>query len=149
MMNNECDIGPFMGITLNQLVFIHVGIGFNLDTQSSRDFNCGWVEGGLGRAVMCFCFIRIRWRRSGFDGDPVVVGMEFGGSQCTLEKNLSLPPVFINGKHIGGADVIKQLHEVGELDKMLKGLPFRAPGLPPTGGGFKLSLGGVLVWLLG
>ena len=44
------------------------------------------------------------------------------------EKNLSLPQVFIKGKHIGGADVIKQLHEVGELTKMLKGLPFRAPG---------------------
>ncbi|GFY92292.1 glutaredoxin family protein [Actinidia rufa] len=44
------------------------------------------------------------------------------------EKNLSLPQVFIKGKHIGGADVIKQLHEVGELAKMLKGLPFRAPG---------------------
>ncbi|XP_058225995.1 uncharacterized protein At5g39865 [Rhododendron vialii] len=44
------------------------------------------------------------------------------------EKNVNLPQVFIRGKYIGGADVIKQLHEVGELAKMLKGLPVRAPG---------------------
>lgn len=39
------------------------------------------------------------------------------------EKAVSLPQVFIGGKYIGGADVIKQLHEVGELAKMLKGFP--------------------------
>uniref|UniRef100_A0A5B7A645 Glutaredoxin domain-containing protein n=1 Tax=Davidia involucrata TaxID=16924 RepID=A0A5B7A645_DAVIN len=44
------------------------------------------------------------------------------------EKNVSLPQVFIRGKYVGGADVIKQLHEVGELAKMLNGLPIRAPG---------------------
>ncbi|XAR63526.1 hypothetical protein NMG60_11023488 [Bertholletia excelsa] len=44
------------------------------------------------------------------------------------EKNVTLPQVFIRGKHIGGAEVVKQLHEVGDLAKMLKGLPFRAPG---------------------
>lgn len=44
------------------------------------------------------------------------------------EKNMKLPQVFIRGKHIGGADVIKQLHEVGDLAKMLKGLPVRPPG---------------------
>ncbi|KAL6981077.1 hypothetical protein U1Q18_022708 [Sarracenia purpurea var. burkii] len=44
------------------------------------------------------------------------------------EKNVTLPHVFIRGKYIGGADVIKQLHEIGELAKMLKGLTVRAPG---------------------
>uniref|UniRef100_A0A5B7A9X0 Glutaredoxin domain-containing protein n=1 Tax=Davidia involucrata TaxID=16924 RepID=A0A5B7A9X0_DAVIN len=49
---------------------------------------------------------------------------------CVLgeKKNVSLPQVFVRGKYIGDADVIKQLHEVGELAKMLKGLPIRAPG---------------------
>lgn len=43
-------------------------------------------------------------------------------------KNVTLPQVFIRGRYIGGADVIKQLDEVGDLAKMLKGLPIRAPG---------------------
>lgn len=47
------------------------------------------------------------------------------------EKTVSLPQVFINGMHIGGADVVRQLNETGELPKMLKGLPTRTlkPGL--------------------
>ncbi|PSS26495.1 Thioredoxin-like fold protein [Actinidia chinensis var. chinensis] len=44
------------------------------------------------------------------------------------EKNVNLPQVFIRGEYIGGADVIKQLHEVGELGKMIKGIPIRVPG---------------------
>ena len=34
-------------------------------------------------------------------------------------KNVSLPQVFIKGKYVGGADVIKQLFETGELAKVL------------------------------
>ncbi|KAL3503636.1 hypothetical protein ACH5RR_038085 [Cinchona calisaya] len=47
------------------------------------------------------------------------------------EKTVTLPQVFIKGKYIGGADVVRQLNEVGELAKMLKGLPIRSvkPGL--------------------
>ncbi|XP_075520280.1 uncharacterized protein At5g39865-like [Primulina tabacum] len=41
------------------------------------------------------------------------------------ENNVSLPQVFIKGKYIGGADVIKQLLEAGELIKLTKGLPLR------------------------
>ncbi|KAK3025255.1 hypothetical protein RJ639_044497 [Escallonia herrerae] len=44
------------------------------------------------------------------------------------KKNVSLPQVFIRGKYIGGAESVKQLHEVGELERMLKGLPVRPPG---------------------
>ncbi|KAL9261206.1 hypothetical protein AKJ16_DCAP08823 [Drosera capensis] len=40
-------------------------------------------------------------------------------------KPMSLPQVFIRGKHIGGAEEIKQLHEVGELAKLLVGFPVR------------------------
>ncbi|XP_042510399.1 uncharacterized protein At5g39865-like [Macadamia integrifolia] len=41
------------------------------------------------------------------------------------EKTVSLPQVFICGKYIGGAEDIKQLHEVGELAKLLEGFPIR------------------------
>lgn len=44
------------------------------------------------------------------------------------EKNVSLPQVFVGGKYVGGADVIKQLYEVGELAKTLERFPKRAPG---------------------
>lgn len=45
------------------------------------------------------------------------------------EKNVSLPQVFIKGKYVGGADVIKSMFEVGELAKILDGFPRRQPGL--------------------
>ncbi|KAK9125092.1 hypothetical protein Scep_013938 [Stephania cephalantha] len=45
-----------------------------------------------------------------------------------LSKTVSLPQVFIRGKHIGGAEEVRQLHESGELAKMLKGFPVRSPG---------------------
>lgn len=49
--------------------------------------------------------------------------------QCVLgQKNVTLPQVFIRGKYIGGADIIKQLHEIGELAKILKGLPIKPIG---------------------
>ncbi|CAK9142656.1 unnamed protein product [Ilex paraguariensis] len=44
-------------------------------------------------------------------------------------KAMSLPQVFIRGKHIGGVDEIKQLHEVGELAKLLEGFPTQDPGI--------------------
>ncbi|KAF8049807.1 hypothetical protein N665_2115s0007 [Sinapis alba] len=44
------------------------------------------------------------------------------------EKSVSLPQVFIMGKHVGGADVVKSLFEIGELAKILKLFPVREPG---------------------
>ncbi|KAK6163053.1 hypothetical protein DH2020_002894 [Rehmannia glutinosa] len=41
------------------------------------------------------------------------------------ENNVSLPQIFIKGKYIGGADVIRQLLEAGELVRLIKGLPLR------------------------
>ncbi|CAN4109208.1 unnamed protein product [Withania somnifera] len=42
--------------------------------------------------------------------------------QSVLEgKMVSLPQVFIGGKHVGGAEEIKQLHEAGELAKLVEG----------------------------
>lgn len=38
-------------------------------------------------------------------------------------KVVGLPQVFVRGRYIGGAEEIKQLHEAGELAKLLKGIP--------------------------
>lgn len=43
------------------------------------------------------------------------------------ENHITLPQVFIKGKYIGGADVIRQLLEAGELQRLIKGLPLRPP----------------------
>ncbi|KAG6573811.1 hypothetical protein SDJN02_25633, partial [Cucurbita argyrosperma subsp. argyrosperma] len=51
------------------------------------------------------------------------------------EKNVSLPQVFIRGKHVGGAEVIKQLFEAGELMKILEGFPIQEPGFVCEGCG--------------
>ncbi|GAB4827397.1 hypothetical protein Ancab_034282 [Ancistrocladus abbreviatus] len=39
------------------------------------------------------------------------------------ERNVSLPQVFIKGRYLGGADVIRHLNEMGELRKLLEELP--------------------------
>ncbi|EPS70186.1 hypothetical protein M569_04575, partial [Genlisea aurea] len=44
-------------------------------------------------------------------------------------KHVSLPQVFIRGKCIGGAEVIKQLNEAGELAKLLEGFPVTDIGI--------------------
>ncbi|CAG7911313.1 unnamed protein product [Brassica rapa] len=44
------------------------------------------------------------------------------------KSSVSLPQVFIMGKHVGGADVVKSLFEIGELAKILKLFPVREPG---------------------
>ncbi|KAM7522043.1 hypothetical protein LguiA_011945 [Lonicera macranthoides] len=44
------------------------------------------------------------------------------------KTKLTLPRVFIGGRYIGGVEEVRQLHETGELKKMLKGLPAAAPG---------------------
>ncbi|KAH7537599.1 hypothetical protein FEM48_Zijuj03G0110000 [Ziziphus jujuba var. spinosa] len=50
-------------------------------------------------------------------------------------KNLNLPVVFIGGRFIGGAEEIKQLHERGELNRLIQGLPVVDPrGCDSCGG---------------
>ncbi|XP_026415488.1 uncharacterized protein At3g28850-like [Papaver somniferum] len=45
------------------------------------------------------------------------------------EKTVSLPRVFIKGKYLGGVEEVKQLHEIGELVKLLGGIPAKDPNL--------------------
>ncbi|KAI4385603.1 hypothetical protein MLD38_003609 [Melastoma candidum] len=51
------------------------------------------------------------------------------------ERNVSLPQVFIGGAYVGGADAVKQLHDTGELAKLLDRFPRRAPGFVCNGCG--------------
>ncbi|XP_074320584.1 uncharacterized protein LOC141657306 [Silene latifolia] len=43
-------------------------------------------------------------------------------------KAMSLPQLFVRGKHIGGVDDVKLLHETGELEKILEGCPTKDCG---------------------
>ncbi|XP_027352469.1 uncharacterized protein At5g39865 [Abrus precatorius] len=43
-------------------------------------------------------------------------------------KVVTLPQVFIKGKHVGNAEEMKQLNESGELAKLLEGFPTQDPG---------------------
>ncbi|XP_022748273.1 uncharacterized protein At5g39865-like [Durio zibethinus] len=56
--------------------------------------------------------------------------------QSLLEgKLICLPQVFIRGKHVGGAEEIKQLNESGELAMLLEGFPVRDPTIVCEGCG--------------
>ncbi|XP_020585901.1 uncharacterized protein At5g39865-like [Phalaenopsis equestris] len=42
-------------------------------------------------------------------------------------RPVALPQVFVRGKHIGGAEEVRQLHEAGEMGKLLEGVPGQDP----------------------
>ncbi|TKY49696.1 electron carrier [Spatholobus suberectus] len=61
------------------------------------------------------------------------VSMDFGYREelqrALGERHVALPQVFVRGKYVGGADVVKHLFESGELAKMiLEGFPKLRPG---------------------
>ncbi|XP_021716811.1 uncharacterized protein At5g39865-like, partial [Chenopodium quinoa] len=55
-------------------------------------------------------------------------------------EQLSLPRVFIGGRYIGGADEVKYLNEIGELKKLVSGIPPKKPGTCVTCGGYRFIL---------
>uniref|UniRef100_UPI001CB89287 uncharacterized protein At5g39865 n=1 Tax=Erigeron canadensis TaxID=72917 RepID=UPI001CB89287 len=56
------------------------------------------------------------------------------------KRKVTLPRVFIGGRYIGGAEEVMELHETGELQKVLSGLPAVAPGICEICGGFRFVL---------
>lgn len=60
--------------------------------------------------------------------------------QILGQTKLTLPRVFIGGRYIGGAEEVKQLHEVGELKKLVEGLPAAEPGVCDVCGGYRFIL---------
>ncbi|XP_022148370.1 uncharacterized protein At5g39865 [Momordica charantia] len=56
------------------------------------------------------------------------------------KKELALPAVFIGGEYIGGAEEIRQLHETGELKKLIEGLPKAESGVCEACVGYRFLL---------
>ncbi|XP_028768980.1 uncharacterized protein At5g39865-like [Neltuma alba] len=56
------------------------------------------------------------------------------------EKNVTLPRVFIGGRYIGGAEEVRQLNEIGELKKIVEGLPAADLGACDVCGGYRFIL---------
>lgn len=56
------------------------------------------------------------------------------------QGKVTLPRVFIGGRYVGGAEEIKQLHEIGELKKLVEGLPPAEPGVCEVCGGYRFIL---------
>jgi glutaredoxin domain-containing cysteine-rich protein 1 len=52
-------------------------------------------------------------------------------------KPPKVPRVFIGGRYIGGAEEVKQLHEIGELKKLVQELPRIEPGVCEMCGGHR------------
>ncbi|XP_058110366.1 uncharacterized protein At5g39865-like [Magnolia sinica] len=60
--------------------------------------------------------------------------------KAILGEELSLPQVLVGGRCIGNADEIRQLHETGELKKVLEGVPVAGPGECEVCGGMGFLL---------
>ncbi|ONI24675.1 hypothetical protein PRUPE_2G254600 [Prunus persica] len=60
--------------------------------------------------------------------------------EITGNKTLTLPMVFIGGLFIGGAEEVKQLHESGELKRLIQGLPVVDPRACDFCGGLRFVL---------
>ncbi|KAJ6690131.1 hypothetical protein OIU85_006413 [Salix viminalis] len=52
-------------------------------------------------------------------------------------KKVTLPVVFIGGKYIGGVKEITELHESGDLKKLIGGLPLSGTSACDTCGGLR------------
>ncbi|CAO2840051.1 unnamed protein product [Amaranthus hypochondriacus] len=57
-----------------------------------------------------------------------------------LNEQLTLPRVFINGRYVGGSEEIIHLHEIGELKKLVSGLPPKKNNTCDTCGGYRFIL---------
>lgn len=62
------------------------------------------------------------------------------GQAKPQNSRVDLPRVFIGGRYIGGADEVVELHEIGELKKLVEGLPAATPGVCNFCGGFRFIL---------
>ncbi|KAF8010606.1 hypothetical protein BT93_J1293 [Corymbia citriodora subsp. variegata] len=64
------------------------------------------------------------------------------GGDGGQKGKLALPRVFIGGRYVGGAEEIRQLHEIGELKKLVEGVPAAEPGVCDACGGYRFVLCG-------
>ncbi|CAF2329623.1 unnamed protein product [Brassica rapa] len=61
----------------------------------------------------------------------------FDGDKKDLQSKTKLPRVFIGGRYVGGAEEVKQLHEIGELKKLVQELPRTEPRVCEMCGGHR------------
>lgn len=82
---------------------------------------------GIRKTYEDCCFVRVIFRGYRVCVDEKDISMDRSYRmelQDALKgKPVTLPQVFIKGKHIGGVEEIKQLNENGELVKLLQGFP--------------------------
>ncbi|XP_059309899.1 uncharacterized protein At5g39865-like [Lycium ferocissimum] len=87
---------------------------------------------GIRKTYEDCCSVRMIFKgcRVGVDERDISMDSSYKKElQDVLEgKAMSLPRVFIRGKDIGGVEEIKQLHETGELVKLLEGFPVMDDG---------------------
>ncbi|KAG2299715.1 hypothetical protein Bca52824_036187 [Brassica carinata] len=57
------------------------------------------------------------------------------GAKKEEESQTKLPRVFIGGRYVGGAEEVRQLHEIGELKKLVQELPRVEPRVCEMCGG--------------
>lgn len=84
---------------------------------------------GIRRTFQDCHSVRMVFRGFRVNIDERDVSMDAAYKKEMLElfgEKVSLPQVFIKGNHIGGAELVINLVEVGELVRMLKGLPLRS-----------------------
>ncbi|KAF8039190.1 hypothetical protein BT93_B1673 [Corymbia citriodora subsp. variegata] len=110
----------------------------SVNTLASDDQN--WLRGGEDKVLLYFTSLRgirktyedccaVRMILKGFrvrvDERDISMDSSYKSElQGVLRgKALSLPQVFVRGKHVGGVEEIKQLDEAGDLAKLLDGLP--------------------------
>lgn len=86
---------------------------------------------GIRKTYEDCCSVRmiLRGFRVPVDERDISMDSEFKKElqNALLGKALTLPQVFIRGKYVGGAEEVKQLHEVGELANLLEGFPVQDP----------------------
>ncbi|XP_057547659.1 uncharacterized protein At5g39865 [Amaranthus tricolor] len=137
-MNDSVDLSPC--VTKSKSVE-----SSSLVSKSAEDCNIGKVVSCEDKIVLYFtslrgirktyedcCTVRLILRGFRVMVDEKDISMdssyrkELQSALCG--KAFSLPQLFVRGKHIGGADVVKEMHESGELERLLDGFPIQDCG---------------------
>ncbi|KAJ4819856.1 Glutaredoxin-like [Rhynchospora pubera] len=88
----------------------------------------------------------LRSLRIAFDERDVSLDHQFLDELNSLLRHrcgkISLPQLFVGGRHIGGAEEIRRLHETGELKRLVDGAPMGPPAVCQSCGGERFVLCG-------
>lgn len=96
---------------------------------------------GIRRTHEDCCAVRaiLRGLRVAVDERDVSMDAAYRGELQRLiggkGKPVSLPQVFVRGRHIGGAEEVRQLHDAGEMARLLEGVARQDPAFVCDGCG--------------